>query len=620
TLSDSDQKVADQMRQFQKGAENSTLISSIPADSPFADTDLVLVSDDYSSLLSSNGIQVGELRQAEELFKQIQEGKTALEIDRTDPDFFQQTLKDIKKLLTRKLGRKLIIKVCQRPKKVMIVKSAWVTTHNNTVPFEKTSPSYHDKEEKIIHNPNLRYMLVGMTSSGKRTLYLLPSYLILGHECIHASDPEKGTIRLHRKSSMGKVFSNEEEQYVIIGLLKDLSSPSDEEGWEPWIQDDYQELNERNLTAAFADPSFPFYPRYGHNDQGGIKLADNEELSEQAVYNVRATAHPFMQNKIASLKKTLSQMKDLPAPVSFIIDCYFWINTLKDQPSSSKTLEAIVSSLKIAKEIDIQKLDQALIAYNDLKQWGDWKIENIDQLFKDFFHSCKQKALSEVIETIPAISKAVFERIFQPYIDKFNQSTLILPMDRKSIEEELWNDLIQEKNPVQNISDDDVFAPLQLEECESLLRLLFVKRAEQETTKKLILSLVKKTRYYSDPINFPMNFLRTMGKNNSLTQQSDDLQNRLVKFFEPVLINVLSKFLVDLIPECSQEQGTLFSRLFDDLLHQPVLLIQEFRVKGHSYAQIVLNYLDKNHEKISSLSLDEKEIVFQLTQKLKSKS
>lgn len=573
--------------------------SEIPSDSPFADTDLILMDDVDYRLMPVNGIKKTEFKETEELFKQIQNGTAKLQIDPTDQEFFDLVAQDIKILLTRKIGRKLITKICQKTQSTTVTKSVEVKTAIGAFVGVKTSASYHPTEGKVVHNPHEQLLLIGINPSGQRQFYTLPSYLLLGHELIHASDRETLGPKYYLPPTLEKEYHNLEEQVVITGLSDDVSFPPQCEGWEPWIQNDYQELNERNLTAAFSGQSLNFYPRVGHN---GTK----QNPSHQAIDDYRVTTHPLIQEKVLSLESELAKMHDLPAPPSFIIDCYFWFNTLKDQGASSKTLEALLTSLKLVKAENSQKLDSAIIAYKNLKQWGDWKQEAIDELFSNLLKDCRQSILESVLQT-------VHEKLFQPYINDFKNSSLLLPKDRESIEKELWNYLIQEKNPISKQGEEDIEEShhLKLEECESLLRLLFIKKIEHEETTSFILKLVKNTSYYANPQSQPMEFLRTLGKNNHFTEPHPTLQNRLAKFFEPALAEVLKNFLVQQIPE----HEMFFLNLFEELLSQPSLVMQEFQVKQRSYAQILLSYLEAHPEKIPT---NRKELVSQLIEMLKS--
>src|SRR5580658_6550030 len=57
-----------------------------------------------------------------------------------------------------------------------------------------------------------------------------------------------------------------EERITIEGLKRDLLlSPDNSDSWEPIEHKDYyEELNERNLTAAFTGGQNIWYPRLGH--------------------------------------------------------------------------------------------------------------------------------------------------------------------------------------------------------------------------------------------------------------------------------------------------------------------------------------------------------------------
>ena len=607
--------------------------SEISSNSPFADTDLVLFKDDYSGHMPLNGIKETELKETEELFKDIQDGKTQLEIDKTDIKFSYKVEIEIKKLLTRKIGRTMLSKVCQNSKKTLIVKS--IKREVSGFSLEKTNPCYNENEGKLVHNIDHEFWCIGMTSSGKRGLFILPSYVILGHELIHASFPEKLSAQAGAAPSMEKEYDIFEEQVVITGLLKNLSFlVQSEEEWKSWIEnneyarnqsevpsrgistesppipvtpeENYHELNERNLTAAFITPSAPFYVRQGH---GGIVCSDetNEQVLENFIYKYRVTAHPIMEKRINALKKQLSQINDLPAPVDFIVDCYLWLNTLSDQPASTKTLDFLLNNLRAAKTLDPKGLNQTILSFQKLKQFGDWKQEAIDELWVGFFNSLKENKLQQMLDSIPMKLKPIFDKLFKPYIENFNASSLILS---STIQEEFMDYLIQEKDPrmppVENDDEESLMGGqrMKIENCESLLRLLFVKKSEQPLAQELICYLIKETKYLRDPSHFPMIFLRTLRNNFNIP---------LAKFFAPALKEAMKSFLQQIL----EGQEALYLPLFEDFFDHPEILMHDFLDRQRSYADIFLDYLSAHPEKISSLSDSQQK---ELVQKLKNNS
>ncbi len=602
----------------------SSYILDIPPASPFANTDLILFKDNYSGLMPLNGIRESELTETEQLLKKIEEGQSFLEIDTNDKLFFQEIVKEIKKLLTRNLGRKLINKVCQSHNKISIIKSFKITT--SIYNFERKDTCYFAVdagEGKIIHDPNAKFFMIGINPSGKRCLFLLSSYIILGHELIHAISP-KISIDRELSPSMEQEYDNLSEQKAITGLSENLSFPEKEEGefktdeekekeCKSWIEANYQELNERDLTAVFTRRPAFFYPRMGHHG-----LFEHDQL-EQSVHRLRLTAHPIMEKYTQELKEQLSQIKELPAPVDFIVDCLLWLNTLSDQPSSIKNLHSLLNSLNAVKTIASDRLSAQTYLFEDEKQFGDWKQEKIDQLFKNLFNGFKRFALRTYVNSVPKQFKSIFDKLFKSYIDNWKLSPQILiltDITKKNIQEELFDYLVQEKAvtgiPLSAYDEKGNFTgKLIVDYFESFLRLQFVEKSEYTQAQELICYLIKDTKYFLKPSCYPLTFLQALKNSWGLDKSEFD---HLVSFFEPALKLVLQNFLRQISGE--QEQEPFFFLLFEDLFNHPKTLMQEFRDKKQSYAHLFLNYLSTHPEKTSALSPAQQQDISNLIKQL----
>jgi len=223
----------------------------IPTDSAFIGTDLVIFKDKYSGSMPINAIKESRFNEITLLLNKICTGDSKIKNDKADPNFANKMEEAIKMLLTREIGRKMIEKICNSEKDLRIVKG-----ESQYIPYTRT----------IVINPE-DSAVIEMHPSGKRQISAeQPLFLSLGHEMIHAAHDNPFGLAVE-PPTMGKEYHNLEEQITIVGLKKNLVPISKDlnDNWEPIVHNDYYyELNERNLTAAFADKQYKWYPRIGH--------------------------------------------------------------------------------------------------------------------------------------------------------------------------------------------------------------------------------------------------------------------------------------------------------------------------------------------------------------------
>lgn len=222
--------------------------------SVFSDTDLVLIDSAFSGNMPLNGIRKSELEHIEQLFKSICEGKEKLKISADNAPFTTQTEEAIKLLLTRNIGRKLIQKILENPllNKVEILRgeNSKVTYKNANVGEIKitmTTLPEDSKDSLLSYHP-----------TGKIMLRDNPFYITLAHEMVHVS--HYPNLLASNSPTLSSKYNNMEEQLTITGLKKDLSLENPEYDFK----ENYDELNEWNITAAFTNSQNVFFPRFSH--------------------------------------------------------------------------------------------------------------------------------------------------------------------------------------------------------------------------------------------------------------------------------------------------------------------------------------------------------------------
>jgi ankyrin repeat protein len=232
-------------------------LCEIPSDSPFINTDLVILKDGYRGQMPINAIKETEFKKISALFNDICAGKTKIKIDDTDLILVEEVHNAITILLTRQIGRELIMQVCNRQTDLLIQRGE--------------TNKYNPQTNELLLDLNDIYRSIEMHPSGKSKISSeSPLYHSLGHELIHSLQPNFTLARnLSLSPTLGEKYDNLEEQVTITGLENNLASrfTDSDDSWEPIAPKGYHKLNERNLVAAFVGGENVWYPRVGHHGQ-----------------------------------------------------------------------------------------------------------------------------------------------------------------------------------------------------------------------------------------------------------------------------------------------------------------------------------------------------------------
>ena len=252
-------------------------VCEIPSNSPFSDTDLIVLQDSYSGRMPLNGIKEGEFKRICELYENICQNKTHLVFhqNKENPLFFEA----IKTLLTRDVGRRLIDKCASNEKYGVSIVAGARSAFN--LALKAIELDVNDINLRLHASPD------GFNRLDKQ---LAPLYITLAHEMIHHVHEADGTMRANLRMSptLESEYDNLEEQATIAGFYKkpaltdfiseDKRAKAHEhfereiEGksalkpseWSEASQPIYDEFNERIFQAAFTDSKNVLYPRFGH--------------------------------------------------------------------------------------------------------------------------------------------------------------------------------------------------------------------------------------------------------------------------------------------------------------------------------------------------------------------
>ncbi len=203
---------------------------------------------------------------------------------------------DIKILLTRKTGRKILEKLCTSkgtiliapsyenalqtfgrrltPKKSQSNENPMSSTRKDDMPSIPSSDQVRPKKSCIIKYNPLEQLYTTYSQSHRRQGKTfvrekeaeVPSYIVLAHEMIHTIHHIDGT-RLKNScepSNISAEFPNLEEQINITGLTKPLQIPANDDVNENQLK--YDDINENQLRLEFATKEgFWWVPRMNHN-------------------------------------------------------------------------------------------------------------------------------------------------------------------------------------------------------------------------------------------------------------------------------------------------------------------------------------------------------------------
>jgi hypothetical protein len=229
----------------------------MPSNSPFIDADLIILKNDYKGTMPLNGIKEEDFKEISILFEAICTNNSSLRII-SDPPFSNKIQEAVKTLLTREIGRKLIRKICSFNSPILICKDerSEYVYYKNVINISKSA--LDNRELVNVMDPDLK-------GSRRRKLQgeqpvkagFEPLFVVLAHEMIHATHCHTDLqMSKERMATKDEQYDTKEEKLTIEGFCLNSNGQ--------WI---YDELNERNLTGAFADKKQHLgYPRFDHSE------------------------------------------------------------------------------------------------------------------------------------------------------------------------------------------------------------------------------------------------------------------------------------------------------------------------------------------------------------------
>ena len=235
----------------------------VPPSSPFHGTDLI-VCRDSTRLIPLNGIKETDFHALEYLFMRIVNAQTSIEI-RGGSEFRALVLEQIKMLMTRRLGRRLLEKI--------------VGFQDNTLAILPVTPTYPDSITRWGRNNREVFIyldfvdevrvVVRSPQTGWLTPSSMPHFMTVGHEMIHAlnifSSPNLEAHLAYRELEPLERHYNcrEEERTIATFLPRSPQFPLtlEEADAIAWGIDAVNEdqITENSLRSVFGMPA-----RVGH--------------------------------------------------------------------------------------------------------------------------------------------------------------------------------------------------------------------------------------------------------------------------------------------------------------------------------------------------------------------
>lgn len=212
----------------------------------FSDTDLIVVSDQCKLSLPPNVVNKSELLRISQIYKSIVNDETIFTIQGSG-SFVERTYWDIRKILTRPTGRKLISDLLSHPNRQEICIIPGENSSKARFPYEKNWPvviQLLDKQTAMIPVVN---------DQGKKYLQSRDSCSLLAHEMIHVLHHFKGERSLQNLGCRHLLYRNPEEARTITGnqALAGQIVHS--------VQLSYDPINENQLRRELGLPR-----RFGH--------------------------------------------------------------------------------------------------------------------------------------------------------------------------------------------------------------------------------------------------------------------------------------------------------------------------------------------------------------------
>lgn len=295
-----------------------------PADL-FYGTDLIVYKDDYRGPLALNGIKEKDYKAIEKFLVNLSKNSVDMfdiKLNEQDKEFLIQ---DIKDLLTRQTGRNLIFKL-----------EEFYRNTGQKIKFMQSPAKgwYADKEVAnfVVYVDYQKKPLYSHTidpSSGDIQPVILPSFITLGHECVHIlhyleytfQNADEPTIDLTHHSGKDKAFDNVEEQTTITGFSNQpefvkVNSPLTLQEREEWLAEyqvlNYQELNENALRAQFR-----LKPRVDHHGPDLQKSKPKDLTHHASDEFIAYVALIFKDGSPKQLEELIRHGWDVNKPIQF---------------------------------------------------------------------------------------------------------------------------------------------------------------------------------------------------------------------------------------------------------------------------------------------------------------
>ena len=517
--------------------------------SEFKDTDLIVFNDDYQGPMPINGIKKTDLIEIEKILDSIQKGVSKIQISQGN-DNYPLVMRDIKMLLTREIGRK-IIKILHSSKLPINILPQESNRLRNV-----TATNEYDSWNKIITIDYKEDRIIGIDALGRRKFIQWPSFIRLGHEMIHAiHDITSYQIAADEMPLEGE-WSNIREQITISGIRKPIQLRE-----KNITEHEYYILNERNLSAAFTHVYDIWMPRQGHGSllSKVIYTKDVESLTEEEkklqeyfsmcikwstwtnMAEILNKHNNFLQNNFPGIVDYEAVLKE----TVFIVKLLQWT---KCDDINTRGFSILINILSNVSSPKSQFLESLLTKFKALKD------NQLDEFFNDLI-----VIIFKSKDDLP--KNDAYQILFGDFLK-----------DTKTLATYLAN----------NYTPQECYIVHLLNHPEHITRLSV---SEKEDAIKLIIPVIRQIK-----------------ENAKGTQIISDLikANKAIDdVFKMILLTELEK------PEFSQRHEKLFKSLFKQFYENPNA-IADFLLSEKSPGYAMMNYLIENPEKLRQLTETEK--------------
>ena len=221
---------------------------------------LRVYSDRYQGILPSFGIKKTDFFRVTQLFDDIKEGRTKIQINR-DKHFHFFILNIFKKLMTREHGREFIQEILAKPTLSVVHIDP---CHPLCYPSESTVLSLDSRiVSRIYFSSQERTLdIIIRKSNGFFGRADIPDFILLAHELVHTlyDSPQK---KEHMKPSFNKRLVNKEEEVTILGGSNKFS--------------------ENSIRQAFGLPARVTH-RWAEKRSNSVKVGGNQLTLEESNY------------------------------------------------------------------------------------------------------------------------------------------------------------------------------------------------------------------------------------------------------------------------------------------------------------------------------------------------